>query len=268
MRRVGGGRGRTGPKDRSTRKKAKRTRAEGRVNRWWRRPGGPRGQGPRVKGSGDSVGAGHQLRPPAPQPHPHPHPGCQTAVTPPVRRHGRGADFVSRQGAGPLPAQGEVAARQPMTRSRGESCGAALFARRRTECTKPPVPAPRDTPPLGTKCVLCQPSSLPSRCSRHRSICSGERSRRGNLLGADTQLRTNPCIMPRLEPRPYLALKSQAPGSHPWGSAPSCGELCPSLQRHPHHLSARTPASPTFITRPSNNQCLYYVPVFKVIPVH
>lgn len=119
-----------------------------------------------MKGSGGSAETRGQLRPPAP----HPHPGCGRAVPPPAVRQGTGPDSVPSQGAGPPPAQGEASARQPMTTRRGEAAEP-----RRTECAKPPVPAHQDTPPLGTKCVLCQLSSLPNRRSCRCSICSGGR---------------------------------------------------------------------------------------------
>lgn len=74
-----------GPQD--TKEVEREHELRGRVNRWRRCPGGRHRRGRRrVKGSGDSVGARCQLRPPAP--HSHPHPGCGRAVPSPAVRQG------------------------------------------------------------------------------------------------------------------------------------------------------------------------------------
>lgn len=94
---------------------------------------------------------------------PHPSRGCRRAAQAPAVRRGEGLTVLG-QGSGPLPAEGEVAAGPPLVR-RGESCKAALFARRRPSSLrgmhKAPGASASGHPFFGNK-MCAMPALLPA----------------------------------------------------------------------------------------------------------
>lgn len=163
------------------------------------------------------------------------------------------------QGAGPLPARGGGRSRPAANdKEQGRELQSGSVCAATHGMHKAPVPAPQDTPPLGTKCVLCQPSSLPSRCSCHCSICSGERPG-GPAQGRKPSSEQIPVLCRALSQMSLELTLADWPLAVAHFALPC---------RHPQNLPTCTPTSPTFIAYPSNNRYLYYVPVFKVIHAH
>lgn len=170
------------------------------------------------------------------------------------------------RGAGLLPAWGGWAGRsRPGSQWRAARAGAAkrLCLRGdartpRAEGTTPQVPAHRDAPPLGTKCVLCRPCSLPSRDSVHCSICGGERTE--GPTGAGSSSKQIPACHADAGDSADMAAYTDILGSPLLiGCIPVANFAPPS--RHPQHLHTNTHEQAQLLLRMlySDGQFLYYV---------
>lgn len=70
----------------------------------------------------------------------------------------------------------------------------------------PEVPTPQDAAPLGTKCVLCQPSCLSSRWACHYAICGDERPGEPTR---ERKLSAHISLPWELETRPYRHIQGR-----------------------------------------------------------
>lgn len=159
--------------------------------------------------------------------------------------------MVPGRGAGALPAQGEVAARQPMARRRGERCKAALFGPRgrNSPLGMHKAPTCQSRAPLLWERNVCYAG--PPLCPHPApaTVLFAATSAQENLRGRElqTQTSTTPGNWRPGPAWPFYKLSFNSPLLI--SPTPVVNFAPPS--RHPHNLRACPPASPTFIAHAS-----------------